>query len=163
MSQAELLRVEVCVRVVSGEFCVAEAAMRLGLSYRHMKRLLRRYRERGATGLMHQSVGRSSNRSRPLVEIRVRALDLIREHYGGPPEERFGPTLAAEHLESEHGLKVCSETLRLWMLEAGLWSLSRGGASLTASAGSAGRTLVSWCRWMGASTDGWRIAARRVA
>jgi transposase len=125
MSQAELLRVEVCVRVVSGEFCVAEAAMRLGLSYRHMKRLLRRYRERGASGLMHQSVGRSSNRSRPLVEIRVRALDLIREHYGGPPEERFGPTLAAEHLESEHGLKVCSETLRLWMLEAGLWSLSR--------------------------------------
>lgn len=125
MSQAELLRAEVCVRVVSGEFGIAEAAMRLGLSYRHMKRLLHRYRSRGAVGLMHLGVGRSSNRSSPLVEIRCRALDLIREHYGGPPDERFGPTLAAEHLESEHGLKVCSETLRLWMIEAGLWSRSR--------------------------------------
>jgi transposase len=125
MSSVELLRAEVCVRVVSGEFTISQAASRLGLSYRHTKRLMRRYRRRGAEGLVHQGVGRKSNRSRPLAEIRTRALDLIRAHYSGPPDERFGPTLAAEHLESEHGLKVCSETLRLWMLEDGLWSPSR--------------------------------------
>jgi hypothetical protein len=39
--------------------------------------------------------------------------------------ERFGLTLAAEHLASEDGLKVDAETLRRWMLEAGLWSRER--------------------------------------
>lgn len=125
MSDVELSRAAVCARVVAGEFRLGEAAVRLGLSYRHTKRVVRRYRRRGAAGLVHGSVGRSSNRSRPLLGVHDRALDLIRTHYGGPPDERFGPTLAAEHLSSEHGLVVCGETLRLWMLEAGLWSRSR--------------------------------------
>jgi Integrase core domain. len=125
MSDVELTRVAVCARVVSGEFTLLEASVRLGLSYRHTKRLVRRYRRRGAAGLVHGSVGRSSNRSRPLREIRDRTLDLIRKYYGGSEDERFGPTLAAEHLSSEHGLDVCVETLRLWMLEDGLWSRSR--------------------------------------
>jgi hypothetical protein len=38
---------------------------------------------------------------------------------------RFGPTLAAEHLASEDGLVVTRETLRRWMLAAGLWSPQR--------------------------------------
>ena len=33
----------------------------------------------------------------------------------------FGPTLAAERLETESGLRVSQETLRRWMVEAGLW------------------------------------------
>ena len=52
-------------------------------------------------------------------------LGLIRQHYGGEPGERFGPTLAAEHLEQDHGLKVDAETLRRWMLAEGLWSGER--------------------------------------
>lgn len=125
MSVIDLMRAEVCVRVISGEFSIAEAAVRMGLSYRQAKRLLRRYRDRGARGLVHGNLGRSSNRARPLAELRARSLDLVRAHYSGPPDERFGPALAAEHLEWDHGIKVCPETLRLWMLEAGLWSLSR--------------------------------------
>ena len=97
----------------------------MGLSYRHAKRLLSRYRKRGARGLVHGNLGRPSNRAKPLAELRARSVDLIRAHFSGPPDERFGPALAAEHLESDHGIKVCPETLRLWMLEAGLWSLSR--------------------------------------
>ena len=38
-----------------------------------------------------------------------------------------GPTLAAEHLAQDHGLEVDAETLRRWMLEAGLWSRERKG------------------------------------
>jgi hypothetical protein len=52
-------------------------------------------------------------------------LALIREKYSGGVEERFGPTLAAEHLASEDGLAVDHETLRRWMLAAGLWSRAR--------------------------------------
>jgi transposase-like protein len=40
-------------------------------------------------------------------------------------DERFGPTLAAEHLASEDGVTVHHDTLRRWMLAAGLWSRAR--------------------------------------
>jgi hypothetical protein len=33
----------------------------------------------------------------------------------------FGPTLAAEKLREAHGIMLGRETLRLWMIEAGLW------------------------------------------
>jgi hypothetical protein len=52
-------------------------------------------------------------------------LKLVREKYGGGEGERFGPTLAAEHLWSEDGLRMDAETLRRWMLEEGLWSRER--------------------------------------
>jgi hypothetical protein len=52
---------------------------------------------------------------------------LVREKYGGAVGERFGPTLAAEHLQSEDGWKVYAETLRRWMLAEGLWSRERKG------------------------------------
>jgi hypothetical protein len=52
-------------------------------------------------------------------------LQLIREKYSGTEQERFGPTLAAEHLADEDGLEVGEETLRRWMLAEGLWSRIR--------------------------------------
>jgi transposase len=124
MSQEELRRVEVLTRVKSGQLRVADAVPLLGVSYRQAKRLWKRYREGGAAGLKHGSVGRASNRAYP-PKFQQRVLDLVREKYGGRVGERFGPTLAAEHLEAEDGLRVNAETLRLWMLEAGLWSRER--------------------------------------
>ena len=52
-------------------------------------------------------------------------LTLIRQKYSGDVATRFGPTLVAEHLASEDGLTVDHETLRRWMLAAGLWSRQR--------------------------------------
>jgi hypothetical protein len=52
-------------------------------------------------------------------------LTLIREKYGGAVDERFGPTLAAEHLANEDDVIVDHETLRRWMLAAGVWSRAR--------------------------------------
>jgi hypothetical protein len=52
-------------------------------------------------------------------------LKLVREKYSGAIAERFGPTLAAEHLASEDGVTVDHETLRRWLLAAGLWSRAR--------------------------------------
>jgi hypothetical protein len=86
--------------------------------------LYRRYRAAGATGLKHGSAGRASNRA-ATPRVRRRVLALIRQKYSGPVDERFGPTLAAEHLASEDGITVDHETLRRWMLAAGLWSRAR--------------------------------------
>ena len=124
MSARELARVEVLGRVKAGTLTVQSAATLLAVSYRQAKRLVQRYRAEGATGLTHRSVGRASNHARPAAE-RARALALVREKYSGPVAGRFGPTLAAEHLASEDGLTVHHDTLRRWMLAAGLWSRAR--------------------------------------
>jgi transposase len=100
------------------------AATLMAVSYRQAKRLYRRYRTTGASGLRHGSAGRRSNRAMA-AGIQTRVLALVRKKYGGGVDERFGPTLAAEHLASEDGLHVDHETLRRWMLGAGLWSRAR--------------------------------------
>jgi transposase len=96
----------------------------MGVSYRQAKRLYGRYRQKGAASLRHGSAGRASNRA-TAARIRTRVLALVRAKYSGRIDERFGPTLAAEHLASEDGLTVDHETLRRWLLAAGLWSRAR--------------------------------------
>ena len=124
MSRRELGRVEVLARVRSGQLRLVDAAVLLRLSYRQTKRLWKRYREEGAAGLKHRSAGRRSHRAYA-EKFREKVLALVREKYGGPVGERFGPTLAAEHLASEDGQRVDAETLRRWMREEGLWSRER--------------------------------------
>jgi transposase len=124
MSQKELGRVEVMARVKSKELKVGDAASLMRVSYRQGKRLWKRYREEGAKGLKHRSAGRASVRAKP-AKFRRRVMKLVREKYGEGEGERFGPTLAAEHLASEDGMRMDAETLRRWMLEEGLWSRRR--------------------------------------
>lgn len=124
MSSRELERVEVMGRVGSGDLKLSDAAVMLWLSYRQTKRLWRRYRQVGSQGLKHGNAGRPSNRSQP-QKLRRRVLNLIRKKYSGSEEERFGPTLAAEHLREEDGITLDHETLRGWMLAEGLWSRKR--------------------------------------
>jgi transposase len=124
MSQRELRRVEVLARVKSKELKVADAASLVGVSYRQAKRLWKRYQEEGAQGLKHRSAGRASARGKP-ARFRRRVMKLVREKYGEGEGERFGPTLAAEHLASEDGLRIDAETLRRWMLAEGLWRRRR--------------------------------------
>ena len=124
MSVRELKRNEVMGRVSRGEIGLRDAAALMEVSYRQAKRVWKRYRQEGAQGLVHRSAGRRSNRSKAR-ELRERAVALVREKYSGEVGKRFGPTLAAEHLSSDDGLEVHPETLRRWMLEAGLWSRER--------------------------------------
>jgi transposase len=124
MSGGELQRVEVMGRVASQDLKLMDAAELLRLSYRQAKRLWRRYRKKGATGLKHGNAGGPSNRSKP-AKLRRRVVNLIRKKYSGSEEERFGPTLVAEHLGEEDGIVLDHETVRLWMLQEGLWSRQR--------------------------------------
>jgi len=124
MSARELSRVGVMARVKSEELRLVDAARLMWLSYRQTKRLWLRYRKGGAAGLKHGNAGRRSHRAYE-EKFRSKVLKLVGEKYGGAPGERFGPTLAAEHLASEDSLRVDAETLRRWMLEEGLWSRER--------------------------------------
>src|SRR5713226_2458791 len=124
MSKRELGRVEVLTRVRSKQLRVVDASRLLRVSYRQAKRLWKRYRDEGAAGLQHRSAGRSSNRAHD-EKFRQRVLRRVREKYGGAVGERFGPTLAAEHLESEDGVKVHAERRRRWGVAEGLWRRQR--------------------------------------
>jgi hypothetical protein len=124
MSSKELRRAGVLGRVESGELKLVNAAVMMGLSYRQSKRLAKRYREGGAEGLKHGNAGRESNR-RKGKKFRERVLRLVGKKYSGEEGERFGPTLAAEHLASDDHVEVNAQTLRRWMLSAGLWSAAR--------------------------------------
>lgn len=123
MSERETRRVGVLERVKAGELKQVEAAAMLGLSYRQTKRLYARYQGAGVAGLVHGNAGKRSNRAKP-EKLRKRALKIVAERYQGPGE-RFGPTLAAEHLQQDYGLNIDAETLRRWMLAEGLWKRER--------------------------------------
>jgi transposase len=124
MSKRELRRVGVLARVAGEELKLEDAATILSLSYRQVKRIWRRYEKEGAEGLKHRSAGRRSNRAKP-KKFRARVVRLLRKKYSGVVGERFGPTLASEHLASEDNLEAHAETLRRWMLAEGLWSRAR--------------------------------------
>ena len=101
--------------VESGKCGLAEAALGMGVSYRQARRLRKSYQERGDAGLVHGLRGKASTRRVPEATKAV-TLARYRERY-----RDFGPTLAAEHLSADDGLPIHAETLRLWLIEAGLW------------------------------------------
>jgi len=106
-------------RVEEKAMTIREAAAVLGISYRQGRRIYRRYVIEGDKGLVHRNRGRPSNRRKP-CELREAVLGLYRERYWD-----FGPTLAAEKLAELDGHEVDHETLRRWLLAAGLWKRQR--------------------------------------
>ncbi len=116
MSDKELSRLEILRDLGSGRLTTSAAAELLGLERRQVQRLAKAYQEQGATALISKKRGRPSNRQAP-TGLKDQALELIRAKYTD-----FGPTLAAEKLREVHGIAVGRETLRLWMLDAGLWA-----------------------------------------
>lgn len=119
MSQKEVRRLEVVKAAMAGELGQAQAAQLLGLSVRQVKRLCRRVREQGPQGLISRRRGQRSNR-RIGQERREHFVALVRSHYAD-----FGPQLAHEYLQREHGFQWSVETLRGWMLQAGLWQAKK--------------------------------------
>ncbi|QBY56415.1 ISNCY family transposase [Cupriavidus oxalaticus] len=115
VSMRELDRLKIVQAVVDGQLRPGVAAERLEITDRQFRRLLERYRQEGASGLVSRRRGRPSNNRMPADRESV-ALGLIREHYAD-----FGPTLAAEKLRERHGLTLSKETIRRLMTVAGLW------------------------------------------
>jgi hypothetical protein len=118
MNRRERDRLKVLHGVLQKERTQKEAARLLRLTTRQVRRLVRRLRESGDRGLIHRLRGRPSNRRLP-AELRQQVLTEYQKCYQG-----FGPTLASEKL-AEQGLHVTPDSLRRWLLAAGLWSGQR--------------------------------------
>ena len=115
MSKKEVTRLEAVQRIQEKRLTQKEAANMLGLSIRHVRRLYRAYRERGAQGLVSQRRGKPSN-NRLNPQVVQQAIDLVYDRY-----RDFGPTLAHEKLTEAHKLRLSRESVRRIMIEEGIW------------------------------------------
>jgi len=117
LSQKDRDRLVVVREIGEGRVSMSEGARRLRIGVRQMRRLQRRYEREGDRVVVHGLRGRPSNR-RLRAELRARALEKARE----PLYADFGPTLLCEHLAREGIGPLSPCTLRLWMIEAELWT-----------------------------------------
>jgi transposase len=155
VSRNELTRLRVLIDISDGRLSVEDATGLIGVGRRQIYRLLDAFRARGPEGLISRKRGRPSNRARGAV-FRETVLAIVRERYAD-----FGPTLAAEKLSEVHGLDLGVETLRQWMIAAGLWR-DPSSASRFTSRGRGASALANWSRSTAASIGGLRIAGRNA-
>src|SRR4051812_23912803 len=156
MSKKEFDRLEVLLGVRSSRLRVADACELLGLKRRQVFRLLAGLKHGGAASLVSKRRGRPSNNRLPEA-YRDLALSLVRERYAD-----FGPTLAAEKLAEVHGCMISRETLRVWMIAAGLWVDCRHRLPPRISLAAGAIAWASWCRSTDRNTPGLKTARRRV-
>lgn len=116
MSQEERDHLDWLKRVKSGSMTQREAAQKMGVSDRWVRMLLKRMSKHGDAVVVHGLRGRVSNR-KLATETQRQALAILKQ----PDWHDFGPTFAAEQLAKLHQIEVGKETLRGWMIEAGLW------------------------------------------
>lgn len=121
MSQKEVKKAQVLELLKDKKISQEEAAKRLDITTRQVRRLSKRYRAVGMEGLISKKRGSASNR-RLDDTIRTTTINLIGTHY-----RDFGPTLACEKLVELHDLQVSIETTRQLMIGAGYWHPKKGG------------------------------------
>src|SRR5262245_47473111 len=116
MSQEERDELDWLKRAKDGNITQREAAQRIGVSDRWVRKLLQRMAKQGDGVVVHGLRGRPSNRKLP-SKIQRQALAILKQ----ADWHDFGPTFAAEQLAKRHQIQVGKETLRGWMIEAGMW------------------------------------------
>jgi hypothetical protein len=93
-----------------------QAGVELGLTERHVRRLVKQLKARGDKAVIHTLRGKPSNRklSEPVREkiLAILSQDQYRD---------FGPTAASEELASKHDIRIGREALRQLLMVAGCW------------------------------------------
>jgi len=114
MTQEEINRSEILRMAEEKRITQKERAKRIGICERHLRRLLKRYRAKGAEGITSGHRGKPSN-DRMEKNKRKNILNKLKENYAD-----FGPTFASEKLLERDGIKVSKETVRQIMIAEGL-------------------------------------------
>ena len=117
MNQEERDWLEWLKRAQGGVVTQRQAAEKMGVSDRWVRKLLVRMETEGDGVVVHGLRGRTSNR-RIDAQTQARAIELIRQ----PEWHDFGPTFASEQLAKRHGIHVSKETVRAWMVAMGIWT-----------------------------------------
>ncbi len=116
MTQAERDRLVALKKAKKKLITQKEAAEELGITERHVRRLLRELKRRGDKIVAHGLRGLPSNR-KISGDTEQEAVRILAQ----PVYRGFGPTLAAEYLAKKHDIEASRETVRQWMMGAKLW------------------------------------------
>jgi transposase len=143
MSQEERDWLDWLKRARDQKMTQREAAERMSVSERWVRKLLKRMKREGDHVVVHGLRGRASNR-KLAPRLQTLAIEILKQ----PDWRDFGPTFASEQLAKRHGIQLSDETLRRWMITAGLWKSKR---------------LGNWCSGTPPSTTGWKEGASRCA
>jgi hypothetical protein len=120
MTQAERDRLVALKKAKKKLITQKQAAEELGITERHVRRLLRALKRRGDKAVVHALRGLPSNR-KIAADTEQEAVAILRS----PVYQGFGPTLASEYLAKKHGIEASRETVRRWMIGAKLWRARR--------------------------------------
>ena len=120
MNQEERDWLEWLKRAQGGLVTQRQAAEKMGVSDRWVRKLLGRMKTDGDGVVVHGLRGRVSNRQID-EKTQTRAVKLLRQ----PEWHDFGPTFASEQLAKRHSIQVSKETVRTWMVAAGVWKAQR--------------------------------------
>src|SRR6202795_3049167 len=116
MTQAERDRLVALKKAKKKLITQRQAAEELGITERHVRRLLRQLKRRGDRAVVHALRGLPSNR-KISADTEQEAVEILSR----PVYRGFGPTLASEYLARKHDIEVSRETARQWMIRARLW------------------------------------------
>ena len=106
MSQSEMNRVLVLQRMVDGRMTIQEAAVVLGLSERHVKRIKAKFKEQGPEALAHGNRGRKPAHAIP-DEVRQQVVELAQSTYKG-----CNYTFLSELLHEHDGITLSPSSVR---------------------------------------------------
>lgn len=119
MSRAEISKASVLDEVIAGMLTQIGASLKLGITDRHLRRVLKQYKADGPKALIHGLRGKRSNNKTPQEKLDL-AIKLIKEKYWD-----FGPTFAAEKLFENHCILIDHDVLRKEMARVGLVTIKK--------------------------------------
>lgn len=115
MSIKESKRIAILDKLKEKSIKQGKAALLLGISTRQVRRLLSRYKKDGVEGVIHKLRGLPGNHQAD-SKILDTALSIVRSKYAD-----FSIIMAHEKLVKHHAFPYSHETLRLAMINGGMW------------------------------------------
>ena len=119
LTQQEQARLQVLNNLLAGYMTTEQAAILMGLSARHTRRILAAYREKGAAAIAHGNRGRSPANATAST-LAIEAVRLARTRYAG-----VNHTHLSELLREREGIDIGRDTLRRILTNAGVNSPRR--------------------------------------
>ena len=123
LNEKEQHKLYVINQAIAHKITNDQAAKKLQLSLRQIKRLKQQVKILGEKAVVHKLKGESSNHHIDET-IKTKAIEIIKNFY-----RDFKPILAAEKLQELHEITITSQTARVWMTKAGIWKLRRRNKS----------------------------------
>lgn len=119
LEEKEKQKLSVITNLLNRKITNGEAAKQLKLSIRQVQRLKTEVQRYGSWALIHKLKGRPSNHQLNQA-VKLRAISLVKEKYSD-----FTPKFASEKLAEVEDCIVHPQTLRRWLIRAGLWKTQK--------------------------------------